>query len=750
MAGGALWAVLTVSLVSYFYINKFVDNNMSKQLDLASNVEQTLIDQHLAKVRDLAALVAGAPSVRQGVVGIGGTGVPLSQQLREWKAASPDLTVLTVVDPTGKVLARANSSATGQTLGINGLVAEAARRAAPVASPEVIGEAEWSSEGDLVKQQVVMAVKPTQGAETRSEKEVSGALSLVGVAPVRDAGGKVVALVVAAEVLNQNYGIVDEVRSRTNGLVTATIAMDGVRVTTNVKLKDASGKPTEARAIGTIYSIPVMTSLRQGKEYRGRAQVAGEWQRTVYTPLKDHTGQVIAGPYVGIPETTFFALRRQSLLTLLLVALGIVAVSFVAAMVAGNVLASPAKRLKEATDRVAGGDLSIDDLRAESNDEYGDMALSFNRMAATLRELLRQAADTSSLVTESAGQLTQNTEQMATALHGVAQAMVQTARDATLQTEAVQDANQTMSQLRLSIAQISSGAMEQAKSAQETVNTVTHMVASISGVAGKASTVSATTQQAAGTAEKGGQVVGKAIEGIDRARDSVLGAAQRIKDLGELSGQIGEIIKVITGIANQTNLLALNAAIEAARAGEHGRGFAVVADEVRKLAERARKGADDVGALIHRIQEGTDLAVQATAQGTEEVEAGARLAEDAGRALQEILVMVQRTTEDVGSIAAGAEQLALSSREVSGAVESVAAVSEQYMAATRQMETGAEQVRKSVGDIVAISEGNAAAAEEVSASVEEMNASVDEISSSAARLAQAARDLQAQIKRFKV
>jgi twitching motility protein PilJ len=144
-------------------------------------------------------------------------------------------------------------------------------------------------------------------------------------------------------------------------------------------------------------------------------------------------------------------------------------------------------------------------------------------------------------------------------------------------------------------------------------------------------------------AVKGGSAVTETIKGMQRIRATVQSTGKKIKGLGERSLEIGAIIEVINEIATQTNLLALNAAIEAARAGEQGRGFAVVADEVRKLAERAARATKDITGLIKGIQVETSEAVTVMEEGTREVEEGTKLADQAGAALREIELIVKQT-----------------------------------------------------------------------------------------------------------
>ncbi|MCA9003524.1 MAG: methyl-accepting chemotaxis protein, partial [Planctomycetes bacterium] len=178
-------------------------------------------------------------------------------------------------------------------------------------------------------------------------------------------------------------------------------------------------------------------------------------------------------------------------------------------------------------------------------------------------------------------------------------------------------------------------------------------------------------QETAQTAKSGQEVMEQTVDGMQQVSQAVMQAASIITTLGHSSDQIGEIVRVIEDIADQTNLLALNAAIEAARAGEQGRGFAVVADEVRKLAERTTKATKEIGDMIRQIQQDTKTAVNSMEQGTHKVVSGVELANKTGEALAKIYSMVNSTAGMIQQIAQAAEEQSVATRQIASDLESV-------------------------------------------------------------------------------
>ena len=211
-------------------------------------------------------------------------------------------------------------------------------------------------------------------------------------------------------------------------------------------------------------------------------------------------------------------------------------------------------------------------------------------------------------------------------------------------------------------------------------------------------------QRASEAAQDGTHVVNATVQVMGRIAERVSETAQTVRNLGKRSDQIGEIIGTIEDIADQTNLLALNAAIEAARAGEQGRGFAVVADEVRALAERTTRATREIGEMIKTIQDETKGAVTAMEQGVCEVEAGTGEASRSGQALQQILVQINDVTMQINQIATAAEEQTATTSEISNnmtqiteVVQATARGAEESAQASGQLAQQAEELKRLVG-----------------------------------------------------
>lgn len=413
-------------------------------------------------------------------------------------------------------------------------------------------------------------------------------------------------------------------------------------------------------------------------------------------------------------------------------------------------IARPLNRVADVAGWVAGGDLTVPELNIQSQDEIGMLAALVNTMLTGLRDLISQIADSGRQATRWAEELRTTTGTMAESSRQVAAAVSQIAQGTSVQSQAAATSLQQVRELQDGIAQIAAGAQRQAQQTESVAADAQRMMANLTDVAEKSALMREIAEQTLSTAHAGKRVVDESVEAMQAIRSSVERSAAQVAQLGDLSGQIGAITDTITAIADQTNLLALNAAIEAARAGDQGRGFAVVAEEVRQLAERVGSSAGDIAQLIEQIRTATARAVSGITEVSDQVQKGAHLAEDGGRALQEIVGMVEQTTGHVAAISEAAGHLVSVSQSIQKAIDEVAAISGGHTAATEQMAENARLVTEAFESIAATAEQTAASSQEVAASTEELTAGIEQITHSAKQLADLASELSEHIGRFKV
>jgi methyl-accepting chemotaxis protein len=267
--------------------------------------------------------------------------------------------------------------------------------------------------------------------------------------------------------------------------------------------------------------------------------------------------------------------------------------------------------------------------------------------------------------------------------------------------KAIEDVNEAVSatasasnQISSSAEEMAAGAQEQTQQANEVAGAVEQMTKTILDNTKNASFAAETAKESGQKAMEGGQIVTETIDGMNRISGVVKKSADTVQTLGKSSDQIGEIVQVINDIADQTNLLALNAAIEAARAGEQGRGFAVVADEVRKLAERTTKATKEIAAMIKQIQKDTHEAVESMQEGTREVEMGKQKADKAGESLRDIISGAKKVVDIVTMVAAASEEQSAAAEQISKNIEAISNVTHESAQGTHQIARASEDLNR--------------------------------------------------------
>jgi methyl-accepting chemotaxis protein len=358
--------------------------------------------------------------------------------------------------------------------------------------------------------------------------------------------------------------------------------------------------------------------------------------------------------------------NQTQTLTMILIGVAII-LSLIFGVLLTRMIANPINEVKKRLIEMstAGGDLT-QRLQVKSRDEVGQLSQEFNTMLGSIQGIIKEVLNDSRLVAETSNELAIKAEQTSRSSENIVHAVQQIAAGAETQVESISETSASMTQMSSGIQQISASTQE----------------------------VTSSANIAREVADNGRKTIDQSIQKMEVVTTNVLQASDMIKHLNESSQAIGTVINVISGIAAQTNLLSLNAGIEAARANEHGRGFAVVASEIRKLAEESHQAAEQIAVMIKQIQTETNKVSSFMIAETKNVQESLEAAEEARQAFEQIHTAIETVTRQMSEVSVATVQMSAGTEEVLHSVGTVVQVAESASDQTHQAQRAAEESRE--------------------------------------------------------
>lgn len=476
--------------------------------------------------------------------------------------------------------------------------------------------------------------------------------------------------------INGNEELVDLLGEKTGD--TITIFQGDTRVATNV-MKNGE------RAVGTQASSEVIAAvLKKGKCFYGQADVAGSSYQTAYMPLKDQNGSIIGMLYTGANQSILASLTQSLFTQFAIVLVIVIMLSVILVLVFTRKINKRLNALKSAFESAGNGDMTIE-VSDKTGDELSELSVYYNKMRMKLN-------DTIQTVQQSALQIASASQQLSAG---------------------AEETNQASEKITEAVQQIANGAQDQIIRIENSESSLKQASADIRDISANTAAIADKGQLAQSKADIGQKEIANVQAQMDAIHQSIQKSGEIIHQLDGRSKQIEQILSVITQIADQTNLLALNAAIEAARAGEQGKGFAVVADEVRKLAEESQQSAGQISKLIIEIQK--------------DMNRSARSVEHVKTEAAEGVTMIQRTRDAFKEIAAATGEISAEISDLSASVTNISAsahhINHSFAANTADIKESTKNTRQAA----ALTEEQFAAMEEITAASETLSQLAEEL-----------------------
>lgn len=480
--------------------------------------------------------------------------------------------------------------------------------------------------------------------------------------------------------------------------------------------------------------------------HRDTGEVIWDFSYPIYVNDKKW-GAFRVGISVARAEAKIAAVRNNVILLMIIM----VVIILVAVWLTTNVfLKRPLDSILAAVAELARGkgDLTRR-LEIKRQDELGKLAGYINDMLTQLQEMMRQIYAGGEQVNHQSQLLVNVVEDNSRSIEKVRERTAKLLQAITQQQQKTQASLGLLEEMARTVQEVSAGSQDQLLQVESDSQLLQNVALGMEKAARAAEKVNIESIKARETAQEGARAVQTTISGMEAIQEAVTATARTIHSLGEQSEQISTIVQMIDDIAEQTNLLALNAAIEAARAGEQGKGFAVVADEVRKLAERSSRATKEINQLVSRIQAGVSEAISAMENGLSRVGRGVELAEGAGQVLSAIDEAVAEVAEQIGSISAIIEEVTASTSEVVGAMQNMMNIARRNELASREIVQIGERSRAAMVAIAQLAVESTGHSQELEQETELMKAATQQVAASAEELLMIAEELKQQISQFK-
>jgi methyl-accepting chemotaxis protein len=471
-----------------------------------------------------------------------------------------------------------------------------------------------------------------------------------------------------------------DVSQQNNALQQELVAVSG----DDAAFRSAMGEFSTLRAAyNEVRDEQVIPMIVAGKIEEARALSIGPQQER-YKEMRDSIRKLSDYAQHQAEQTI-----RQSMWILLAIAAVALVISTLTVVFLSRIIAGPLAEISRSAERIAAGDLSATVAAHSQRDEVGVLAQTFSRMTCSLQEMAAFANQIAA--SDLRGRISPQSER--DVLGNAFATMVDNLRRTTAElSEGVSVLAASASEILASTTQVASGAAETSTAIAQTTTTVEQVKQTAQVSSQKAKYVADSAQKATQIGQTGRKAVEASIDGMKHIRNQMESIAESVVRLSEQSQAIGEIITTVNDLAEQSNLLAVNAAIEAAKAGEQGKGFAVVAQEVKSLAEQSKQATAQVRTILNEIQKATTASVLATEQGSKAVDAGVDRSTEAGEAIRLLADSITEAAQAAMQIAASSQQQLVGTDQVALAMENIKQASMQNLAGTKQAETAAHNL----------------------------------------------------------